>query len=76
MVNNESSNTVAEEQAQEISQLKKTLEMLDERLDNIDSVVSAVAERIMNQPITFNITCSNCGQTIEIALVGSEKPRP
>jgi len=49
--------------------------MLDQRLDNIDSVVTAVVERVMKQPITFNITCSNCGQNIEIALIGIEKPK-
>jgi len=76
LVNSEGSNKVAEEQALEIDQIKKSLEMLDERLDNIDSMVSAVAERVMKQPLTFNITCSKCGQTIEIALVGAEKPRP
>jgi uncharacterized protein YlaI len=50
------------------------LEMLDHRLDNVDSIVSAVAERVMNQPITLNLTCSKCGQRIEIALIGTEKP--
>lgn len=48
--------------------------MLDRRLDNVDSIVTVVAERVMKQPITLNITCSKCGQKIEIALIGSEKP--
>ena len=67
--------TVAEEQVQEIERLKRRLDMLDERLDNIDSMVTAVAERIMRQPLTLNITCSNCGKHIEIALIGTEKPK-
>jgi len=67
--------TVNEEQAQEIDQLKKQLDMLDQRLDNIDSIVSAVAERIMKQPITFSTTCPKCGQNIEIAIIGTEKRR-
>ena len=48
--------------------------MLDKRLDNVDSIVSAVAERVMRQPITLNITCPRCGNKIEIALIGTEKP--
>jgi len=59
----------------DIERIKKQLDMLDQRLDNIDSIVTAVAERVMNQPITFNVTCSNCGRNIEISLIGIEKPR-
>ena len=66
---------VGQELAPDIEQIKKQLNMLDQRLDNIDSVVTAVVERVMKQPITFNITCSNCGQNIEIALIGIEKPK-
>lgn len=58
----------------DIEQIKKQLDMLDQRLDNVDSIVSAVAERIMKQPITFNVTCSKCGQKLEIAIIGTEKP--
>lgn len=65
---------VNEDSAPDIEQIKKRLDMLDRRLDNVDSVVSAVAERIMKQPITFNVTCSKCGQKIEIAIIGTEKP--
>ena len=65
---------VADEQAREIERLKKSLDMLDHRLDNIDSMVTAVAERIMRQPVTFNFTCSHCGKHIEIAILGTEKP--
>ena len=57
-----------------IEQIIKRLDMLDHRLDNVDSIVSVVAERVMKQPITFSITCSKCGQKIEIALIGTEKP--
>ncbi len=60
--------------AQDMERIRSRLDMLDQRLDNIDSVVTAVAERIMKRPITFNITCSNCGRNIEIALIGTEKP--
>ena len=65
---------VNEELEVAIERLKQRLGMLDQRLDNIDSVVTAVVERVMRQPITFNVTCSKCGQNIEIALIGTEKP--
>ena len=68
------SGSVNEEQARDMERLKRRLDMLDQRLDNIDSMVTAVAERVMNQPITLNITCPNCGKNIEVALLGSEKP--
>ena len=63
-----------EDSTPDIEQIIKRLDMLDRRLDNVDSVVSAVAERVMKQPITFNVTCSKCGQKIEIAIIGTEKP--
>ena len=66
---------VAEEQALAIQHLEKRLNMLDQRLDNIDSMVTAVAERVMSQLITLNITCPHCGKNVEIAIVGSQKPR-
>ena len=75
MAENNKPSSVAQEQARDIEQIKKRLDMLDQRLDNIDSIVTAVAERVMKQPITFNVTCSKCGQNIEIALIGIEKPR-
>ncbi len=65
---------VNEESAPDIEQIQRRLDMLDRRLDNIDSIVTAVAERVMKQPITFNVTCSKCGQKIEIAIIGTEKP--
>jgi tRNA(Ser,Leu) C12 N-acetylase TAN1 len=65
---------IDEEATPDIEQIIKRLDMLDRRLDNVDSVVSAVAERVMKQPITFNVTCSKCGQKIEIAIIGNEKP--
>ncbi len=65
---------VAEEQALDTARIKRRLDMLDQRLDNIDSVVTALVERVMKQPITINITCPHCGKNTEIAIIGSEKP--
>jgi len=73
-VENNKSNLVNQEQTLDIEHVKRRLDMLDQRLDNIDSMVTAVAERVMSQPITLNITCPNCGKNIEITIIGSEKP--
>ena len=67
-------NPAAQEQAQEIAKIKRHLEMFDQRLDNIDSMVTAVAERVMSQLITLNITCPHCGKNVEITMIGKEKP--
>ena len=66
---------VAEEQAQEVQLIKKRMDLLDQRLDNIDSMVTAVAERVLSQLITVIVTCPHCGKDIEIAVVGNQKPR-
>jgi hypothetical protein len=65
---------VDEELLPDIEQIKKRLEMLDRRFDNVDSIVSVVAERVMKQPITLNITCPKCGHKMEIAIIGTVKP--
>lgn len=57
-----------------LDKLEKRFEMMIDRLDNVDSIVTAVAERVMKQPITINVTCSHCGHKVEIALIGVEKP--
>lgn len=45
----------AAEQAQDLKRVKQQVEMLDQRLDNIDSMVSAVAERVMSQLVSLNL---------------------
>ncbi len=60
--------------AEDMERLKQRLDILDHRLDNIDSVVSAVAERVMQQPVTLIISCPHCGKNLEIGIIGSEKP--
>ena len=66
---------VNEGQEVEIERFKKRLDMLDQRLDNIDSVVTAAVERIMSQPLAVNVTCPYCGKNIEITLIGNYKPK-
>ncbi len=65
--------TITQDEALEIERIKKSLDMLDSRLDNLDSVVSAIVERMMKRFITLELTCPHCGKNIEIGLIGSEK---
>lgn len=58
----------------DLERLKQRQDLLDERLDNIDSVLTSVAERIMKQPVSIMLSCPHCGKNIEIALVGQQKP--
>ena len=64
-----------QEQAADIDNVRKHLDMFDQRLDNLDTMVSAVIERVMNQPISVDITCPHCGRNIGISLIGNRKPR-
>ena len=66
---------VDEGQLAEIQRINQRLDMFDDRLDNIDSMVTAVAERVMSQLVTLIITCPHCGKDIEVAVIGSQKPR-
>lgn len=62
------------EVAPTLETLAQQLAMMDERLDNIDSIVTNVAERVMIQPITISITCAGCGRVSTYNLLASEKP--
>lgn len=55
-------------------QLEARMDALDRRLDNIDSMITAVAERVMSRPVIINITCPHCGKPMEISLMGQQKP--
>ena len=74
MAKKDETSRVAEEQALDIEHIQRRLDMLDQRLDNIDSVVTAAVERVVNQPITLNIICPHCGKNLEIAIIGNMKP--
>ena len=56
-----------------MEQLEKRLEMLDQRLDNIDSVVTALVERVMRQSVNIEVTCPKCGSVIHTTLTGNTK---
>jgi tetrahydromethanopterin S-methyltransferase subunit G len=62
-------------QDQNIEQLMKRLDMLDERLDNIDSIVTSLIERVMGRPLAMEVTCPNCGQTVQINVTSGVRLR-
>jgi len=66
-------NGMADDQGKEIDRLTKRMDLMDQRLDNIDTMVTAVAERIMSQPISLIVTCRHCKKNIEVALIGTGK---
>ena len=63
------------EKEEEVSlqQIENRLDFFDQRLDALDTMITAIAERVMKQPITLVITCPKCGSSMDIALVGNEK---
>ncbi|MBI2855112.1 MAG: hypothetical protein HYX87_09380 [Chloroflexi bacterium] len=64
---------MATESSERLDQRRLTerLEMLDQRLDNMDSVITTLVERVMRQPLTLHVTCPSCGKAIEISLTGT-----
>ena len=62
-------------QDRDIGQLIKRLDMLDERLDNMDSIVTSLIERVMARPLVIEVTCPNCGQTVQINVTSGVRLR-
>ena len=62
-------------QDREVGQLIKRLDILDERLDNIDSIVTSLIERVMGRPLLIEVTCPNCGQTVQINVTSGVRLR-
>ena len=56
-------------------QLKAKYEMLNDRLDDIDSSVSAIVGRTYNQAAYITTTCPHCGKEFEISIIGLRKPK-
>jgi len=56
-----------------IEQVNRQLKMLDERLDNMDSIITQLVERVMHQPLTLEISCPKCGQTIQINITSTAR---
>ncbi|MCK4262960.1 MAG: hypothetical protein KAW95_02840 [Dehalococcoidia bacterium] len=58
-----------------VEQLSKRLKMLDERLDNLDSVITSLVERVMEKPLAMEVVCPKCGQPIQIGITGNVRMR-
>jgi tetrahydromethanopterin S-methyltransferase subunit G len=62
-------------QDRDVGQLTKRLDMLDERLDNIDSIVTSLIERVMGRPLTIEVICPNCGQIVQVNVTSGVRVR-
>jgi len=58
-----------------IEQINRRLEMLDGRLDNMDSVITSLVERVVEKPLTLEITCPKCGQAIQVNITSNVRIR-
>jgi hypothetical protein len=56
-----------------IEQVNRRLAMLDERLDNLDSVVTSLVEKVMRPPLLMEISCPKCGQIIQINVTSNAR---
>ena len=56
---------------QAMQQVKRRLNMLDERLDNMDSILTTLVERVMHQPVTLEVSCPKCGQVIQVNITSN-----
>jgi len=55
----------------DVEKLIKHLDMLDARLDNMDSIVTSLVERVMGRPLVMEVACPNCGQTVQVNITSS-----
>jgi len=49
--------------------------MIDERLDNMDSVVTSLVERVMGRPLVMEVTCPSCGQIVQVNVTAGVRLR-
>lgn len=76
MASRDKSDLVAEVNPESaIGQINRRLEMLNERLDNMDSVITSLVERVMEKPLTLEITCPKCGQAIQVNITSNVRIR-
>ena len=59
----------------DINQLIKHLDILDQRLDNVDSIITSLVQRVMEKPLTMEIVCPKCGQSIQLNVTSSIRLR-
>ncbi|TFH35934.1 MAG: hypothetical protein E4G93_02945 [Dehalococcoidia bacterium] len=59
----------------DVEQITRRVKMLDDRLDNLDSIVTTLVQRVMEKPLTIELTCPKCSQQIEINITSSTRMR-
>jgi hypothetical protein len=64
----------AEKQLDKLAQMEKRLEMMYKRIDQLDTMVSTLIERVMRQPvITIEVTCPKCGSNVHVSMSGNAR---
>ena len=64
----------AEKQLDRLAHMEKRLEMMYKRIDQLDTMVSTLIERVMRQPvITVEIKCPKCGSHVHVSMTGNAK---
>ena len=63
------------EQGLEMEQAIKRLDMLNHRLDSMDSVITSLVERVMARPLNMEVTCPKCGEIIQINITSTVRLR-
>jgi hypothetical protein len=64
----------AEKNMDRLAHMEKRLEMMYKRIDQLDTMVSTLIERVMRQPvITLEVKCPKCGSHVHVAITGNAK---
>ena len=59
----------------DLGQVARRLDILDRRLDSIDSTVTSLIEKVMGRPLILEVTCPHCGAVIQVNVTGAVKLR-
>jgi len=59
----------------DVEQMNRRVKMLDDRLDNLDSIVTSLVQRVMEKPLTLEITCPKCSQPFEVNITSNIRMR-
>jgi len=65
----------ASQGSDDVEQLMRRVKMLDERLDNLDSIVTSLVQRVMDKPLTIELTCPKCSQQLEVNITSTMRMR-
>ena len=63
------------EQGLEVEQVVKRLDIINHRLDSMDSVITSLVERVMGRLLTMEVACPKCGEIIQVNITSSVRSR-